>query len=84
MGITILSGIEITSEARTTPLGFQSNSACFRSGGKASVSFVGSGNYATAVLILPSKSLVRIYEVLPPVRVSGLHAGRNSVSTRHH
>lgn len=74
-------GIEFTSETRTRSLVSSNQTQSFyqgeHGGGKASVSFVGSGNYATAVLIPAFKEAgVHFRSVASSAGVSGLHAGR--------
>ena len=71
-------GIEITPEARTVPLvtSFASLSRG-EEGKKARVSFIGSGNYATAVLIPAFKEAgALLHSVASSAGVSGVHAGR--------
>jgi predicted dehydrogenase/threonine dehydrogenase-like Zn-dependent dehydrogenase len=70
------SGLELTMSARTVALrSSPSSQVC--SGGKASVSFIGSGNYATAVLIPAFKTAgARLRSVASSAGVSGVHAGR--------
>jgi predicted dehydrogenase/threonine dehydrogenase-like Zn-dependent dehydrogenase len=70
-------GIEVTQQSRTVqidgPLS-SSRSAGEREGG---VSFIGSGNYATSVLIPAFKAAgVRLRGVASSAGVSGVHAGR--------
>ena len=74
-------GIDITPEARTTPLGSSNQTQLVsqgeNGGGSASVSFVGSGNYATAVLIPAFKEAgAHLRSIASSAGVSGLHAGR--------
>jgi len=75
-------GFEITPESRTVALGktipTRSRSSSARGEGRAaSVSFVGAGNYATAVLIPAFKEAgARLRTVASSGGVSGLHAGR--------
>lgn len=71
-------GLEITPAARTVNLG-ESNptSPLGVKGGKAAVSFVGSGNYATAVLIPAFKEAgAHLRCLASSAGVSGVHAGR--------
>jgi predicted dehydrogenase/threonine dehydrogenase-like Zn-dependent dehydrogenase len=71
-------GIEITPESRTVSLRSNSQAISERSmGGRATVSFVGAGNYATSVLIPAFKEAgARLRSVASSAGVSGLHAGR--------
>lgn len=70
-------GIVPTPEARTLRLAAPAASAVSDQGKSASVSFVGSGNYATAVLIPAFKATgARLRSVASSAGVSGLHAGR--------
>ena len=74
-------GIEITPEARTISLRFANQTQPLSLGesgeGRPSVSFIGSGNYATAVLIPAFKEAgVHLRSVASSAGVSGLHAGR--------
>ena len=74
-------GIEITSEVYTTSFGSlnqnQLLSRMENAGGRALVSFIGSGNYATAVLIPAFKEAgAHLRSVASSAGVSGLHAGR--------
>ena len=77
MGILLqYPSIQLTQETRTvrmdTPQGFPANQ-----GSKAVVSFIGSGNYATAVLIPAFKEAgARLRSVASNAGVSGVHAGR--------
>jgi predicted dehydrogenase/threonine dehydrogenase-like Zn-dependent dehydrogenase len=69
-------GIEIDSASRTVLLQVAGSSASATSG-KAGVSFVGSGNYATAVLIPAFKKAgAQLRGVASSAGVSGVHAGR--------
>lgn len=68
-------GIEIAPEKRTVQL--QSSTHDMQRSEAASVSFVGSGNYATAVLIPAFKEAgARLRSVASSAGVSGVHAGR--------
>ncbi len=68
-------GIAIESESRTVALDSQSTAPA--KAGKVSVSFVGSGNYATAVLIPAFKEAgAHLHSVASSAGVSGVHAGR--------
>jgi predicted dehydrogenase/threonine dehydrogenase-like Zn-dependent dehydrogenase len=72
-------GIEIRPEARTVSLGRLPHPQLSRSerGEAVSVSFVGSGNYATAVLIPAFKEAgANLRSVASSAGVSGVHAGR--------
>lgn len=73
-------GIEITAEARTVSL-LSSNEqealAQINSRQKTTVSFIGAGNYATAVLIpMFKKAGAHLQSVASSSGVTGLHAGR--------
>lgn len=81
LGILLLyPGIEISTAARTLSLLTESGLQERKSGtgnGRASVSFVGAGNYATAVLIPAFKEAgAHLRSVATSAGVSGLHAGR--------
>lgn len=69
-------GIQLIQEART--LQFTASESISREqGNKAVVSFIGSGNYATAVLIPAFKETgARMRSVASSAGVSGVHAGR--------
>ena len=73
-------GFEITSETRTTSFGSSNQIQSLSqvgSGTKAMLSFLGSGNYATAVLIPAFKDAgAYLRSVASSTGVSGLHAGR--------
>lgn len=71
-------GVEITTASRTVGLAPHRRSRPHEEGGAtASVSFIGSGNYATAVLIPAFKAAgVRLRSVACSSGVSGVHAGR--------
>ncbi len=70
-------GIDIGAAARTVTLKPTNETALQVSVGKAAVSFVGSGNYATAVLIPAFKeSGAHLRSVASSAGVSGVHAGR--------
>lgn len=73
-------GIEITPEARTVALTQISHPQPLSpetGGGTVAVSFVGSGNYATAVLIPAFKATgAHLQSVASSAGVSGVHAGR--------
>jgi predicted dehydrogenase/threonine dehydrogenase-like Zn-dependent dehydrogenase len=79
MGILLqYPGLEITPESRTLALLPQHRPLSQRARGeKASVSFLGAGNYATGVLIPAFKETgARLRSVASSAGVSGLHAGR--------
>lgn len=81
LGILLLyPGIEVSPEARTVSLLAESGlqATKLRSAvGSASVSFVGAGNYAAAVLIPAFKDAgARLRSVASSTGVSGLHVGR--------
>ncbi len=70
-------GLEITPAARTVNLGLSPSAPLEVKNGKATVSFVGSGNYATAVLIPAFKDAgAHLRCVASSSGVSGVHAGR--------
>ena len=70
-------GLEVTPAARTVNLGLSPSAPSDRKTGKAIVSFVGSGNYATAVLIPAFKKAgAHLRCVASSAGVSGVHAGR--------
>jgi len=71
-------GIEVTPEARTVTLVTNAQPVSpARESGQASVSFVGSGNYATAVLIPAFKQAgAHVRSLASSAGVSGVHAGR--------
>ena len=71
-------GIELTPEARTVTLAPRPlSSSLVRDGGHVFVSFIGSGNYAAAVLIPAFKKAgAHLRSVASSAGVSGLHAGR--------
>ncbi len=70
-------GLEITPAARTVNLGESHTAPLDVKSGKAAVSFVGSGNYATAVLIPAFKEAgAHLRCVASSAGVSGVHAGR--------
>lgn len=73
-------GIEITPEGRTVALAANPNSQRIPQGetaAKCGVSFIGAGNYATAVLIPAfTASGAHLRSVASSAGVSGLHAGR--------
>jgi len=70
-------GIEITPEARLLRLAGPNTPDAVTKSGKAVVSFLGSGNYATAVLIPTFKEAgAQLRSVASNAGVSGLHAGR--------
>ena len=79
-------GIEITSEARTTPLGSSDQTKLLSQGEwweKGMVSFVGSGNYATAVLIPAFKEAgAHLRSVASIAGVSGCMQGASTDSMR--
>jgi predicted dehydrogenase len=70
-------GIEITPEARTVRLAKLGALSTVNAAGKLSVSFLGSGNYSTAVLIPAFKEAgAQLRSVASISGVSGVHAGR--------
>jgi predicted dehydrogenase len=70
-------GLEVTPAARTVNLGLSPSAPSDMKTGKAIVSFVGSGNYATAVLIPAFKKAgAHLRCVASSAGVSGVHAGR--------
>lgn len=70
-------GLEITQGARTVNLGVSQSAPLEVKDGKAAVSFVGAGNYATAVLIPAFKEAgAHLRCVASSAGVSGVHAGR--------
>lgn len=70
-------GLEITRAARTVSLQAVGASTAVSKAGKATVSFIGSGNYATAVLIPAFKAAgAHLRSVASSAGVSGVHAGR--------
>ncbi|QWD80052.1 bi-domain-containing oxidoreductase [Polynucleobacter sp. MWH-Spelu-300-X4] len=70
-------GLEITPAARTVSLRIARVTSSVVNTNKAMVSFVGSGNYATAVLIPAFKDAgAHLRSVASSAGVSGLHAGR--------
>lgn len=70
-------GLEITPVARTVNLGLSQSAPLEIKNDKATVSFVGSGNYATAVLIPAFKEAgAHLRCVASSAGVSGVHAGR--------
>jgi predicted dehydrogenase/NADPH:quinone reductase-like Zn-dependent oxidoreductase len=70
-------GLDITSEARTVSLKGAGAISPVVKTGKAAVSFVGSGNYATAVLIPAFKAAgAHLRSVASSAGVSGVHSGR--------
>jgi predicted dehydrogenase/threonine dehydrogenase-like Zn-dependent dehydrogenase len=70
-------GINLTNKARTVVLGSPLSSSLSPSNRKCSVSLIGSGNYATSVLIPAFKATgVRLRIVASSAGVSGVHAGR--------
>ncbi len=69
-------GLEITPAARTVNLGLSPGAPLEVKNGKATVSFVGSGNYATAVLIPAFKEAgAHLRCVASSAGVSGVYAG---------
>ncbi len=69
-------GLEITPAARTVKLGANPTAPLGEKRSKAAVSFVGSGNYATAVLIPAFKEAgAHLRCVASSAGVSGVHAG---------
>jgi predicted dehydrogenase/threonine dehydrogenase-like Zn-dependent dehydrogenase len=78
MGILLsYPGLEITPSMRTVNLGLSPSAPLEVKNGKATVSFVGSGNYATAVLIPAFKEAgAHLRCVASSAGVSGVHAGR--------
>ena len=70
-------GLEITPATRTVNFGLSPSAPLEVKNGKATVSFVGSGNYATAVLIPAFKEAgAHLRCVASSAGVSGVHAGR--------
>ena len=70
-------GLDITSAARTVSLKAAWATSTVGKTGNASVSFVGSGNYAMAVLIPAFKAAgARLRIIASSAGVSGVHAGR--------
>lgn len=70
-------GIELSREARTVLLGSPLSPLPSPPRGEGGVSFIGSGNYATAVLIPAFKAAgARLRSVASSAGVSGVHAGR--------
>lgn len=70
-------GLEITPAARTVSLRTAGATLSVANANKATVSFVGSGNYATAVLIPAFKDAgAHLVSVASSAGVSGVHAGR--------
>lgn len=70
-------GLEITPATQTVNLGLSPSAPLELRSGKATVSFVGSGNYATAVLIPAFKEAgAHLRCVASSAGVSGVHAGR--------
>ncbi len=70
-------GIELTQEAHTVLLGKPLSHSPSTARGQCSVSLLGSGNYATAVLIPAFKAAgARLRSVASSAGVSGVHAGR--------
>jgi predicted dehydrogenase/NADPH:quinone reductase-like Zn-dependent oxidoreductase len=70
-------GLDITPAARTVSLRTAGASSLVANANKATVSFVGSGNYATAVLIPAFKDAgAHLRSVASSTGVSGVHAGR--------
>lgn len=70
-------GLEITPESRTVSLSTSQAMRTVANSAKAAVSFVGSGNYATAVLIPAFKEAgAHLRSVASSAGVSGVHAGR--------
>lgn len=70
-------GLEITPTLRTVTLSRSQESCSVENSVRAVVSFVGSGNYATAVLIPAFKEAgVHLRSVASSAGVSGVHAGR--------
>lgn len=75
--LLIYPGLEITPAARTVNLELSPSAPLEVKNGKATVSFVGSGNYATAVLIPAFKEAgAHLRCVASSAGVSGVHAGR--------
>jgi len=70
-------GIDLSQEARTVLLGSHIFPSPSPARGEGGVSFIGSGNYATAVLIPAFKAAgARLRSVASSAGVSGVHAGR--------
>ena len=69
--------VELAQEARTVQIGGSVSSSTAPAGEAGGVSFIGSGNYATAVLIPAFKAAgARLRSVASSAGVSGVHAGR--------
>uniref|UniRef100_UPI0040484B18 bi-domain-containing oxidoreductase n=1 Tax=Limnohabitans sp. TaxID=1907725 RepID=UPI0040484B18 len=70
-------GLEVTQEARTVLLGTTRSPIPSPARAHCSVSFIGSGNYATAVLMPAFKATgARLRSVASSAGISGVHAGR--------
>jgi predicted dehydrogenase len=70
-------GLDITSAARTVSLKAAGATSSIDKTGEVAVSFVGSGNYATAVLIPAFKAAgAHLRSVASSAGVSGVHSGR--------
>lgn len=70
-------GIEITPASKTVALKERTVAVSHEEGSKAAVSFLGAGNYATAVLIPAFKEAgAHLRSVASSAGVSGVHAGR--------
>lgn len=78
LGILLeFSGIDLIQEARTVQLAPPPPYSSSHARGQCSVSLIGSGNYATAVLIPAFKAAgARLRSVASSTGVSGVHAGR--------
>ncbi len=71
------SGVQLNQAARTVQFGSPLTSSPSPTIGRGSVSFIGSGNYSTAVLIPAFKAAgARLRSVASSTGVSGVHAGR--------
>lgn len=69
--------VQLVKEARTVRFGSSHAISPFQKLGEKSVSFIGSGNYATAVLMPAFKAAgARLRSVASSAGVSGVHAGR--------
>jgi predicted dehydrogenase/threonine dehydrogenase-like Zn-dependent dehydrogenase len=70
-------GVQLNKEARTVQFSSPLSPSPSPARGEGSVSFIGSGNYATAVLIPAFKAAgARLRSVASSAGVSGVHAGR--------
>ncbi len=75
--LLVYPGLEILPAARTVSLKAAQATSCIGKTGKAALSFIGSGNYATAVLIPAFKETgARLRSVASSTGVSAIYAGR--------